>query len=105
MSKEALLKFISDAQTNKTLLGELKKIEEPGLMGILGFANTHGYDFSLDEMKDYIRVTTKGKLSEEDIEKIVTSGAGDVMDAVLLACYVGGGVGICAAAVLVGVII
>ena len=68
MSKPELERFAENVRSDRELQGELKKAATSN-EAILEFARTKCYDFTMDEMADYIE-TKKAALGEADLDKI-----------------------------------
>jgi predicted ribosomally synthesized peptide with nif11-like leader len=74
MSKAELERFVSDARSNQEFLAELSE----GVIGLSEFvsrASAKGYDFSIEEAKDYMRTNHHPELSDDELESVVGGGS------------------------------
>ncbi|MBO6785097.1 MAG: Nif11-like leader peptide family natural product precursor [Alphaproteobacteria bacterium] len=75
MSEKEIERFNADVQANEEMQKELVEAGS-GIGSVVVFAKARGYDFSVDEVRDYIEANTGEALSEEQLDAI--SGGGVV---------------------------
>jgi len=73
MSVEELIRFSVDLKNDKGLQDKLKKFGSDE-NAVVTFAQSMGYDFSIEELKSHAE-NVKGELSEEQLDKVA---GGDV---------------------------
>jgi predicted ribosomally synthesized peptide with nif11-like leader len=76
MSEADLQRFVGDVQTDVGLQEALKR-RVGGAASLVEVANSHGYDFTIDEIRDYVR-RQKGNLTETQLDEIVAGVAQNV---------------------------
>jgi predicted ribosomally synthesized peptide with nif11-like leader len=74
MSLADAQRFCADVASNKQLNDKVKPMAA-GLASIVAAAKTHGYDFTLDELKQAIRERARRELSDAHLEAIAGGGA------------------------------
>lgn len=76
MSVSEIARFTEDVKNDAALLEEVKSITG-GIDEITAFANSKGYSFTAEELKQEAE-KAKGALTEEQLDKIAGGGAGAV---------------------------
>ncbi|XWN30184.1 MAG: Nif11-like leader peptide family RiPP precursor [Devosia sp.] len=74
MSTSEVKRFVDDLSANKKLLDEAQG-KSTGIESLVSLAKERGYDFTVDEVKEYIRAESQHELSDEDLDAIA-GGAG-----------------------------
>jgi predicted ribosomally synthesized peptide with nif11-like leader len=69
MSISEAERFANDLAKNKELLAEVKP-EATGLASIVAIGKQHGYDFSLDEAKQFIQSRSPRELTDTQLDAI-----------------------------------
>ena len=69
MSAADIERFIADLKENASLLDEAKAVPS-GLAAMAGFAQSKGYDISVDEAKTYISAKANAELSDSQLDAV-----------------------------------
>ncbi len=69
MSKEDIDRFVADLKGNASLLDEAKAVSG-GLAAMADFAQSKGYDISVDEAKTYISAKANAELSDSQLDAV-----------------------------------
>ncbi|MET4518268.1 hypothetical protein [Bradyrhizobium sp. I1.7.5] len=72
MSRTEIERFVNDLGKKGNLLGNAKP-SATGLASIVAVGKSHGYDFTLDEAKSYIRCRSRQELISKQLD--ATAGA------------------------------
>jgi len=69
MSQADIDRFITDIKGNEEMLEELQK-GSTGLAYVVEFAESKGYDITLDEAKAYISAQANAELSDAELDSV-----------------------------------
>ena len=69
MSVEDAERFANDLVGNKDLLGEVKK-RASGLKSIVEIGKENGYDFTVDEAKEYMQSRSPRQLTDQQLDAV-----------------------------------
>ena len=76
MSQEEINRFVTDLASSPEMLNHVKE-NASGLDSIVSLAKEHGYDVTLDEVKDHAQDQAARELTDADLEHLA-GGKGDV---------------------------
>ncbi len=74
MSKAEIDRFVGDVRSNREMLNELAD----GVIGLGHFvdrAKQAGYDFTVEEAKEYIRANHKPDITDDELNQVVGGGS------------------------------
>ena len=69
MSIQDAERFANDLKTNKDLMAQVKPMAT-GLASIVAIGKKHGYNFTVDEAKQYIRQRSPRPMSDAQMERV-----------------------------------
>jgi len=69
MSAADIERFVADLKENASLLDEAKAVPG-GLAAMAGFAQSKGYDITVDEAKSYIADQANASLSDDQLDAV-----------------------------------
>jgi predicted ribosomally synthesized peptide with nif11-like leader len=69
MSSTEAERFVNDLAKNQELVAALKP-QATGLASVVAFGKQHGYDFTLDEAKQYIQSRSPRELTDTQLDAI-----------------------------------
>nr|WP_170134870.1 Nif11-like leader peptide family natural product precursor [Acuticoccus kandeliae] len=69
MSLSEAKRFADDLVADRTMAAELKD-SATGLASVVDFAKERGYDFNVDEAKDFIQSRTPKELTDEQLDAV-----------------------------------
>ena len=84
MSQTEVQRFAADLKSNADLRQAIDGVTSNPLPSVVGIARHRGYDFTIDEARDFVRarsVAAGRPLSEEDLDK-VAGGVTNPIDAI-----------------------
>jgi hypothetical protein len=84
MSQAEIQRFADDLRSNADLRQAIDSVTSDPLPSVVGIAQRRGYDFTVDEARDFFRARSHAAgrpISEEDLDK-VTGGATNPIDAI-----------------------
>ncbi|TBZ68920.1 Nif11-like leader peptide family natural product precursor [Rhizobium leguminosarum] len=81
MSDSELERFVGDLGKDATLL-EYVKTNATGLASLVASAKSHGYDFTIDEAKRYIKARNPGGLSDKQTDGAAGKLRSDVVTSI-----------------------
>ncbi|MBY3053739.1 hypothetical protein [Rhizobium laguerreae] len=81
MSDTELARFVADLEKGGSLL-EYVKTNATGLASLVASGKTHGYDFTIDEAKSYIKAKSPGDMTGKQIDPAVGKLRSDVVTSI-----------------------
>ncbi len=75
MSVDEAERFANDLANDQTLLDEVKA-DASGLASIVTIGRKHGYNFSVDEAKEYIQTRSRHELTDQQLEAVAGGKGG-----------------------------
>ncbi|KAF5885953.1 Nif11-like leader peptide family natural product precursor [Rhizobium sp. PEPV16] len=81
MAKAELERFVGDMEKDVTLLEYVKK-NATGLASLVASGRAHGYDFTIDEAKSYIKARSPGGLTDKQTDRAAGKRSSDVVTSI-----------------------
>lgn len=81
MSKSDLDRFVADLSKDTKLLEYVTK-NITGLTSLVASGKTHGYDFTIDEAKSYVKATSQRGLTEKQTDRPAGKHGSDVVTSI-----------------------
>ncbi len=84
MSQTEVQRFAADLKSNADLRQAIDGVTSDPLPSVVGIAQRRGYDFTVDEARDFVRTRSRAAgrpISDEDLDK-VAGGATNPIDTI-----------------------
>lgn len=81
MSKFDFERFVADLNKDADLLESIKK-SVTGLASLVASGKIHGYDFTIDEAKSYIKASSQRNLTEKQADRPAGKHGSDVVTSI-----------------------